>query len=52
MDEEVSDRLLVDVSGVDMDSLLTELAESTLETALDRVLKSNSSTWNSWSSYI
>jgi hypothetical protein len=52
VDEEISDRLLIDVGGVDMDSLLTELAESTVKTALDRVLMSNSNTWNSWNSYI
>jgi hypothetical protein len=52
MDEEVSDSLLIDVRGMDMASLLAMPVESSIRTALDRLLLSNADRCNDFNSYI
>jgi hypothetical protein len=52
MAEDVADGLLVDVSGVDIDSLLTEAGESSIETALDRLLMCDGGSCNGFNSSI
>lgn len=38
MDEDVADGLLLDLRGVDVANLLTEAADSSMKSALDRIL--------------
>ena len=52
MGEDVADGLLVDVHGVDLASLLTDDAESSVATALDRVLMSNAGSCNDFNNII
>jgi hypothetical protein len=50
MDEDVADGLLPDVRPVDMAVLLTDSAESSMGTALDRLLTSNADVFNGFNS--
>ena len=52
MGEDVADGLLVDVHGVDLASLLTDDAESSVATALDRILMSNAGSCNDFNNSI
>lgn len=51
MGEDVADGL-IDVRGVDMASLLTEAAEPSMTTALDRLLMSNAGSCNDFNNFI
>jgi hypothetical protein len=52
VDEDVSDGLLIDVRGMDISSLLNDLDESSVITALDRLLTSDADRCNDFDSYI
>jgi hypothetical protein len=52
MGEDVADGLLVDVRGVDLASLLTDGDESSVTTALDRILMSNAGSCNDFNNSI
>jgi hypothetical protein len=52
MDEDITDGQLIDVRDMDMASLLTEAAKSSMKTALDRVLISNATGLNGFQSSI
>jgi len=52
VNEDVADGLLLDLRGVDMASLLTETADSSMESALDRILLYGIDIYNDFSSSI
>jgi hypothetical protein len=52
MDRDVADGFLIDARGIDMASLLTEPAESSVGTALDWLLMSSTDRCNDFTSYI
>lgn len=52
MGEDVADGLLMDVRAMDMATLLTEAVESSLTTALDRLLMSNADSCNDFNNSI
>jgi hypothetical protein len=52
MDRDVAGGFLIDVRGIDIASLLTESAESSIGTALDWLLTSSTDRCNDFSSYI
>jgi hypothetical protein len=52
MDEDVADGQLIDVRGVDLAILLSEAAESSTKTALDRILMSNAAGHNGFNNSI
>jgi hypothetical protein len=52
VNEDVADGLLLDLRGVDMASLLTEAADSSMESALDRILLYGIDIYNDFSSSI
>jgi hypothetical protein len=52
MDRDVADGFLIDVRGIDLDSLLPDSAGSSVGTALDWLLTSSVDRCNDFSSYI
>jgi hypothetical protein len=52
MNRDLTDGFLVDVRGIDLASLLTEPADKSVETALDRLFASSTDRCNDFNSYI
>jgi len=52
MDDDVADGQLIDVSGVDIASLWTEVGEPSVKTALDWLLTSNAASLNGFNNSI